>query len=723
MKLNDKNIKNESNTTQAGVVAQLANTSIIAELLRKHYSDIQKTMVQEYLSNARDAHRELKLKHHLSVSLPTKRNPFFEVRDYGNKMDETRLFNNFNNYGDSTKRESNLETGGFGLGSKIAYAYTPVFFVIRYTGEEKITYQADCSKNVMGELKKLSSVKSKDPVGFCVKIPIKEQDFEKIKQSFYLTTFFWKNEQDIVIENFDKDEVNDDWLNRDYVEESDFYLAHTPLLKAIGTNYVVLDGIIYPIQSSLIKIPKDQSFNTKVLSLKFKTGDLIVAINREQLQVNEDNKKKIKDKIEKITNTHVLNAISNFLNKIKKQETKISFYDYFCNKLSEQSKYTNNLFLDIITNKISFKESNKKILYFKRSVSSWDDAHDNSLNLGLELLEGESLYNLRIVHMGDYLYKVASIKESQFVLDDRQIYAFTCSDLTKNLLHKDAVLSKCVDIKNANKKTELVVPLFKTTSIERFNKFCKYKLATSLGDIDQLINQSQEAYCLFLKKEEAKAEERKKVMESKARAQQEKEEQLKQQALLHFELNKDTIIFCKKAVWSQSKNFNEPKHIELKKSMLFIPDSKEWRTLIEDAASFSLFNVIAFNMNIVAVEQKYYEQITNNDSKLANFCVNHKLFVNKLMTMYANQAKNDLKIGKIELKQKIELELELANNICSFFNITFDFEEMKNEFKKLKKIINNDFLELNVSKRTKGALFLEMETNIIKRFSGLILKE
>jgi hypothetical protein len=717
MKINDKNIKNESNTTQTGVVAQLANTSIIAELLRKHYSDIQKTMVQEYLSNARDAHRELKLKHHLSVSLPTKRNPFFEVRDYGNKMDETRLFNNFNNYGDSTKRESNLETGGFGLGSKIAYAYTPVFFVIRYTGEEKITYQADCSKNVMGELKKLSSVKSKDPVGFCVKIPIKEQDFDKIKQSFYLTTFFWKNEQEIVIENFDKDEVNEEWLNRDYVEENDFYLANSPLLKTIGTNYIVLDGIVYPIQPSLMKIPKDQSFNTRVLSLKFKTGDLIVAINREQLQVNEDNKKKIKDKIDKITNNDVLNAISNLLNKIKKQETKISVYEIFCIKLSEQSKYVNNLFLDVITNKISFRESSKKILYFKRSVNSWDDDNDNSLNLGLELLEGESLYNLRLVHLGDYLYRVASIKEAQFVLKDRQMYAMTCSDVTKNLLHKDAVLSKCVDIKNANKKTELVIPLFKTNSIERFNKFCKYKLASSLGEIDQLINQSQEAYSLFLKKEEAKAEERKKAMEAKAKEQQEKEELLKQQALLHFELNKDTIVFCKKAMLNQSKNFTEPKHIELTKSMLFIPDTKEWRTVIQEASSFSLFNA----MNIVAVEQKYYEQITNNNSKLANFCVKHKLFVNKLMTMYANQAKNDLKIGKIELKQKIELEL--ANNICSFFNITFDFEEMKNEFKKLKKIINNDFLELNVSKRTKGALFLEMETNIIKRFSGLILKE
>lgn len=265
-----------------GVKAKLANSSIIADLLRKHYSNVPRTMVQEYVSNARDAHREsgYPMKE-LRVSLPSLRSPFLEVRDFGNTMTEERLFTNFINYGDSTKRGSNDETGGFGIGSKIAYAYTPTFYLILYKDGMESLYQASTENEALGELTLLSKKPSKKERGFSVKIPVNPDDFDKICRYFYDITYYWKEE--IQIANFSEDEIDSNWKNKNFLRTDNFVwdLNNTSAEKK---SIILIDGIPYPYYSApTLGLPN------------FKTGEIKVSINREQFMTCSENSKAIND--------------------------------------------------------------------------------------------------------------------------------------------------------------------------------------------------------------------------------------------------------------------------------------------------------------------------------------------------------------------------------------------------------------------------------------------
>lgn len=92
-------------------------TALIAETLRKSYQKPIQTSVQEYLSNARDIHRELGIKKAIKVQVPTELNPEFFIRDFGSGLSKEGI-EKYITFAFSTKRHSNLATGGFGLGSK-----------------------------------------------------------------------------------------------------------------------------------------------------------------------------------------------------------------------------------------------------------------------------------------------------------------------------------------------------------------------------------------------------------------------------------------------------------------------------------------------------------------------------------------------------------------------------------------------------------------------------
>ena len=104
----------------------IGDSSIIIDIIRKKiYNHPIRTMVQEYLSNAKDACIEVgKDSDAIEVTLPTSLNPQFCVRDYGVGMSDERVKDVFVRYGISTKRETNKQLGCFGIGAKSGWAYT-----------------------------------------------------------------------------------------------------------------------------------------------------------------------------------------------------------------------------------------------------------------------------------------------------------------------------------------------------------------------------------------------------------------------------------------------------------------------------------------------------------------------------------------------------------------------------------------------------------------------
>lgn len=92
----------------------------------KIYSNKILAVVREYTTNALDEHVKYGIEKPVTVRL---RDNTFSVRDYAKGLSESDVRNVFGMYFKSTKRDNNLQSGMFGLGSKAAHCYTDTFYV------------------------------------------------------------------------------------------------------------------------------------------------------------------------------------------------------------------------------------------------------------------------------------------------------------------------------------------------------------------------------------------------------------------------------------------------------------------------------------------------------------------------------------------------------------------------------------------------------------------
>ena len=106
------------------------------------YENPLRTMIQEVMFNAWDAHRMGKCQDTpIEIYLNTKSGLI--VKDYGPGIPHDIIKPIYCVYGASTKRDDPTQTGGFGLGCKSPYAYTNSFMVISENQGKKNIYVAN----------------------------------------------------------------------------------------------------------------------------------------------------------------------------------------------------------------------------------------------------------------------------------------------------------------------------------------------------------------------------------------------------------------------------------------------------------------------------------------------------------------------------------------------------------------------------------------------------
>lgn len=122
----------------------------IMNILSSNYKDKYGIVVQEYASNAWDSHVEAGctdtsiIIRMLYLDEEAKEKPALQILDKGMGMSPDRI-KIFGNYGTSTKRNTNDQLGGFGIGSKSGYAYSDSFYV--NTTYDGVHYKYLCAKN------------------------------------------------------------------------------------------------------------------------------------------------------------------------------------------------------------------------------------------------------------------------------------------------------------------------------------------------------------------------------------------------------------------------------------------------------------------------------------------------------------------------------------------------------------------------------------------------
>lgn len=156
------------------------------------YANPLRTMIQEVMFNAWDAHRMVDLLE-IPIDIYINDTTGLIVRDYGPGISDDDMVPVYCIYGASTKRKDKRQTGGFGLGCKSPFSYTESFTVTSHHEGVKSMYLVNrVSDDAEGKpgLTPLMSVPTKD-TGLLVTIPLEIGDQEKaykyIKDVLYLS--------------------------------------------------------------------------------------------------------------------------------------------------------------------------------------------------------------------------------------------------------------------------------------------------------------------------------------------------------------------------------------------------------------------------------------------------------------------------------------------------------------------------------------------------------
>lgn len=281
----------------------IGDVGTIIEILRNRlYSNPIQTLTQEYLCNARDSHREAgKSDTPIKVTLPTKLESCLKVRDFGVGLSKDRVCDVFVKYGKSTKRIDNVQTGGFGLGAKSAWAYTDSFVVVSYYNGICSTYVAHTGKSSNGTFELINEVETDEPNGVEVQIPIKESDIEKFIKAVYRTTYFWDTKPEL--HGITDIEIPSGYLkphikyqkNSIHLVVADDFIENLFETRHVNCKtFVLIDKIPYRIDKFQYQVENLGKLNNvvhknNVVFIEVNNGDIDVAASREEVSNDASN--------------------------------------------------------------------------------------------------------------------------------------------------------------------------------------------------------------------------------------------------------------------------------------------------------------------------------------------------------------------------------------------------------------------------------------------------
>jgi hypothetical protein len=299
-----KNLKSESVDT--------SNQMIVSILRDKLYSNKVAAVCREVASNSRDANREAG-RGNVPVVINISQGESLlddcmtvSFKDSGIGISPSRIDNVFLKYGSSTKRDSNVQTGGFGIGAKTPFAYTNEFLISTISEEDgkKLhnVYQAVISNEGGQEVSQLllvSSNETTESTGTEIIIPVEEKDVNEFVSECLKATILWDVQPELIV-NGDNMMVKLNTL----INTEDFKVIYGQYQNSLfdvhqDSLFIQVDGIPYNISYSQIqrvnstseKILCDSRFSsmstryyyettTRNTVLVFETGELTMSASR-----------------------------------------------------------------------------------------------------------------------------------------------------------------------------------------------------------------------------------------------------------------------------------------------------------------------------------------------------------------------------------------------------------------------------------------------------------
>ena len=266
------------------------------------YQNPLRTMIQEVMFNAWDAHRMGNCQHR-PIDIYINDTTGLIIRDYGPGIEPGENDDNMHDiycmYGGSTKRGQKNQTGGFGLGSKSPFAYTESFTVTSHFGGMKNMYlisrvsDSNGGKPGMTSLVRVPTTET----GLMVTVPLKAGHMERAYG--YVKDILFLSGIKAMIHNADEPDEFVDSLTLpagSYMVDDEYQGGNVWAVYG-GVRYQIPKNEEYSQEYEFMKLLADR----KDIFVGFAPDTLTPLPNREGLNMGDKSKETVKGTFERCT--------------------------------------------------------------------------------------------------------------------------------------------------------------------------------------------------------------------------------------------------------------------------------------------------------------------------------------------------------------------------------------------------------------------------------------
>lgn len=352
------------------------------------YSNPIGSIVREITSNCFDSHQEAGIDDAVVIRKDEDEDGIFiSFIDFGVGLSPERIRKVYMNYFSSTKRDTNDQIGGFGLGSKTPLSYVDYFFI--NTNFEGESYQYILSKGEKAPtLDLMDQCSTKERNGTDIKIYIKSGDVDKFEQELKTQLCYFDNVY------FIGWEINNDYkiydLNNLKYRNKDQYSKEA---------HIILGKVSYPINWKEVD---EERLNVPV-GIKFEIGELQVTPNRETLRYTDEIKILVKERI-KLATEELINLFSS------QNKTINNYFEWF--KLKDSKPYIS------FSNKDEFGSEEVDHLYLT-GIKNIPKKHKCSIFEEVESLQDKNLLNLLYEYIGRFHNRIITKNSHPISLTDK----------------------------------------------------------------------------------------------------------------------------------------------------------------------------------------------------------------------------------------------------------------------------------------------------------------
>lgn len=439
-------------------------SSMVFQLFTKTvYSNAIGTVVREITSNCFDSHTEAGINAPVLIKkgFDSQANThYISFIDYGVGMSPDRIENIYGVYFESTKRDSNDQIGGFGIGGKTPLAYKRStgqgegeydnsFYVITVFDKVKYFYciyeGAECPI-----IAPLYDEPTTEGNGTEIRVPVLEKDISTFTKEMVRQLYYFEN---IVFEGFHKTNYDgtiyqDENGNNVSSLDNDYQIIRGKSFLFRGDNYdnnihVCLGRVAYPIDYKVLGL--NSSDYCLPIALKLEVGDIGVNLSRELLDYSEKTIKMLKKQLE-VAKDEIKTLIGKQYEDIKTLEQYFEVKTNFGHLRfpNDTSLYVGNLIkqkdVDFSNFKYQFTNmpNDKELFRFFFDAHTYGKKEKNRWGSSTNNFEGgyESLKNNNSILYVEDEFKRKIVKQA-YLKDQHTTYFIIKKKIIDNYMRKD----------------------------------------------------------------------------------------------------------------------------------------------------------------------------------------------------------------------------------------------------------------------------------------------